>query len=64
MSDEQERLRKAQNMDQLLAKACESMVLMAWELFNSFKAKGFTESQAFDLTKSYVHGQAGGRLTT
>lgn len=38
------------------------MAVSVWTMFVKFKEQGFTEQQAFDLVRSWIHGSSGGKL--
>lgn len=51
-------------LEQSAAFIAETLPPLWKRMFDNLKQNGFSEAQAFQLTLTYVHGQAGGKMVT
>ena len=53
-----------QRSEQAVAHLAEFTPHLLWNYYKRLQQEGFSESQAFELCKVYMHGFGGGKLTT
>lgn len=55
---------KQQQSEQVVAHIAEFIPHLMGNFFKRFQAEGFSEGQALELVKTYLHGFAGGKFIT